>query len=121
MASYIQQMNFGAPTALSTDTVGSDPTNSQNSFTTKSANAIQEIRYTVDPAATIEYLLYIRRLDQSKRAVGGGSDFLRTSNRPQTQMPFPLGSGFFQWVEWQLAGALTAQNYIIKYVAPLET
>jgi hypothetical protein len=120
MASYIHEVDFVAPTALNTDTVGTDPVNSQTSWSPQAPNAIQEIRHIVEPASTIVYGLYVRRLDQSKRLIGTTPDFAQ-AKIVQNQMPFPLGRGFFQWVEQQVAGALTAQKYNIKYVSPLVT
>lgn len=120
MASYIHEVDFAAPSALITDTVGTDPTNAQISWAPQQPNQIQEIRHILEPAATIVYQLFIRRLDQSKRMIGSTPDFAQ-AKIVQSQMPFPLGKGFFQWVEWQVAGALTLQKYNIKYVAPLVT
>jgi hypothetical protein len=120
MATFIHEVDFGAPSALLTDTVGSDPTNSLNAWTIRNNNAIQEIRHIVEPASTIVYGLYVRRLDGSKRLIGSTPDFAQ-AKIAQSQMPFPIGVGYFQWVEQQIAGALTAQKYTIKYVAPLAT
>lgn len=121
MANFIQEIDFAAPSALLTDTVGTDPVNSQTSFTLAQPNAITEVRHILEPASTIIYGLYVRRLDQSKRLIGTTNDFLNTNQRGQSQMPFPIAKGFFQWVEQQIVGALTAQKYTIKYATPLAT
>jgi hypothetical protein len=122
MATFVQEIDFAAPTALNTDTVGTDPLVNKSDFTIQAPNAIQDIRHIGgDPAATITYTLFVRRLDQSKRAIGSTPDFQTAKQGVAPQFPFPLNKGFFQWVEWQIAGALTAQKYTIKYIAPLQT
>lgn len=121
MATFVQEIDFVAPTALSTDTVGTDPVSNQTSFTPTENNAITDIRHIVEPAATIIYQLAVRRIDSSRRVIGSTPDFVNTKPVPGPQFPYPLGKGFFQWIEWQLAGALTAQKYTIKYANPLVT
>jgi len=118
----VVQINFGIPTAVNTDTVGTDAITGVNSFTPRTPNIIQDIRHTVDPAAGLNYTLLTRRLDQRRKTLGFTPNFLTTLQNPAQQFrPSGMGiaDGFVQFVEQQLAGALTAQNYLITLQQPL--
>jgi len=117
-----QQMDFAIPTALNVDTVGTDALTAVNSFTPKSQDLISDIRMLVNAAAGLNFTLLTRRLDQNRKTVGFTGDFITTNVRKPSAIGdagLLLNAGFFQWVEQQLAGALTAQSYIITYAAPL--
>lgn len=118
----VAQVNFAAPAGLNQDTVGTDAQTTVNQFYPKTNNIIRDIRHTVDPAAGLQYTLLTRRLDQRRKTLGFTPDFLTT----QLKKPSAIGdqglllnAGFFQWVEQQLAGALTLQNYLITLDFPL--
>lgn len=118
----VAQMNFAAPAALNTDTIGTDALTTVTQFTPKTKNIIRDIRHTVDPVAGLNYTLLSRRLDQRRKTVGFTPDFITTNVRKPSAIGdagLVLNEGFFQWVEQQLAGALTAQNYLITFDLPL--
>jgi len=117
-----QQIDFGVPTALNVDTVGTDALTAVNSFTPKTRDLVKDVRMLVDAAAGLNFTLLTRRLDQNRKTVGFTGDFITTNVRKPSAIGdagLLLNAGFFQWVEQQLAGALTAQSYIITYAAPL--
>lgn len=117
-----QQIDFAIPAALNTDTVGVDALTAVNSFTPKTPTLIRDIRMLVDAAATLNFTLLTRRLDQGRKTVGFTGDFISTNVRKPSAIGdagLLLNAGFFQWVEQQLAGVLTAQSYIITYEQPL--
>jgi len=117
-----QQSDFGIPTALNTDTVGVDALTGVNSFTPKTQDLIKDIRMLVNAVAGLNFTLLTRRLDQNRKIVGFTGDFITTNVRKPSAIGedgLLLNAGFFQWVEQQLAGALTAQSYIITYAVPL--
>lgn len=119
-ARYQQQINFAAPTALNTDVVGTDADSGVNQFIPRRPNVLLDIKHTLDPAGGLLYTLYIRRQNLSRTRIGVTGDFLTTFNgvmRPN--MPKGVNAGFFQWVEQQNAGALTAQNYLAIWQEPL--
>lgn len=117
---YQQQINFAAPSALATDTVGTDADTAINNFIPRNSNLILDVKHTIDPVAGLLYTLFVRRQQLSRTRIGTTGDFLTTFNgRTRPNMPKALMGGFFQWVEQQNAGALTAQNYIITYAQPL--
>jgi len=116
------QINFAAPAALNTDTVFTDAINGVDSYTPKSANLIRDIRHAVEPAAGLNFTLLSRRLDEKRKTIGFTPDFIGTNVRKPSAIGdagMALNSGFFQFVEQQLAGALTAQNYIVTLEQPL--
>lgn len=117
---YQQQINFAAPTALNTDTVGTDADTGVNQFIPRGPNTLLDLKHTADPAGGLLYTLYIRRQNLSRTRIGTTGDFLTSFNgaiRPN--MPKGVNPGFFQWVEQQNAGALTAQNYLAIWAQPL--
>lgn len=118
----VTQINFPAPAALNQDTVGTDALTVVNQFTPKTANIIRDIRHAVDPAAGLNYTLLTRRLDQRRKTLGFTPDFITTNIRKPSaigEAGLLLNPGFFQWVEQQLAGALTALNYLVTLDQPL--
>ena len=117
-----QQINFVAPAALNTDTVGVDALTGVNSFTPRTPDLIRDIRMLVNAVAGLNFTLLTRRLDQTRKTIGFTGDFITTNVRKPSAIGdagLLLNAGFFQWVEQQLAGALTAQSYIITYDQPL--
>jgi len=117
-----QQIDFGIPTALNVDTVGVDALTGVNSFTPQTNDLIRDIRMLVDAVAGLNFTLLTRRLDQNRKTVGFTGDFITTNVRKPSAIGdagLLLNRGFFQWVEQQIAGALTAQSYIITYEQPL--
>jgi len=117
-----QQINFVAPAALNQDTVGTDALTGINSFTPITNDLIKDIRMLVNAAAGLNFTLLTRRLSQNRKIVGFTGDFITTNVRRPSALGengLLLNKGFFQWVEQQLAGALTAQSYIITYDVPL--
>jgi len=117
-----QQVDFGIPTALNVDTVGTDALTGVNSFTPRTNTVIRDIRMLVDSVAGLNFTLLTRRLDQGRKTVGFTGDFITTNVRKPSAIGdagLLLNAGFFQWVEQQLAGALTAQSYIVTYETPL--
>jgi len=118
----VLQINFGVPAALATDTVGTDAITGVTEFTPKTNNVIKDIRHAVDPAAGLNYTLLTRRLDEKRKTVGFTPDFITTNVRKPSAIGddgLVLNAGFLQFVEQQLAGALTAQNYLITLLQPL--
>lgn len=119
----VLQMNFAAPAALNQDTLGNTavPAN-VNQFSPKSKNIIRDIRHTVDPVAGLNFVLLTRRLDEKRKTLGFTPDFITTNVRKPSVIGdagLVLNEGFFQFIEQQLAGALTAQNYLITLDVPL--
>ena len=118
----VAQVNFAAPAALNQDTIGTDAITTVNQFQPKTANLIRDIRHAVDPAAGLNFTLLTRRLDQRRKTLGFTPDFITTNVRKPSaigEAGLILNPGFFQWVEQQLAGALTAQDYLITLDQPL--
>jgi len=116
------QVNFAAAAALNTDVVGTDAIVALTEFSPKSKNIIADIRHTIDPAAGLTYTLITRRLDQKRRTLGFTPDFITTNVRKPSAIGddgLLLNEGLFQWVQQQLTGALTAQNYLITLAVPL--
>ncbi len=116
------QVNFAAPAALNVDTVGTDAIVALNQFSPLTRNLIADIRNAVDPAAGLNFTLLTRRLDQRRKTLGFSPDFITTNVRKPSAIGddgLLLAPGLFQWVEQQLAGALTAQNYLITLAVPL--
>lgn len=117
---YQMQVNFVAPTALNTDTVFTDADTAATFYQPLLPNTIIDFKDLTDPAATINYVVFVRRQDNSRKRVGATGDFLTGFNgviRPN--MPRPLAPGWFQFLEQQTAGALTAQNYLVVFATPL--
>jgi len=118
------QIDFGIPTALSVDTIGTNPLNTLASFTPFTPNVIKDVRYLVDAAAGINYAIFTKRGNDTKKTVGFGGEFARNNNLPPSALRgrgMFLNQGQFQWIEQQLLGALTAQSYVVTYEAPLNT
>lgn len=119
---YLMQINFVAPTALNTDTVFTDADNGAGItfYQPLRDNKLLDIKHTIDPIAGLLYTLFVKRQDQSRKRVGTTGDFLTTFNgavRPS--FPRPLKAGWFQFIEQQNLGALTAQNYLVTFESPL--
>lgn len=123
MVQSILQINFAAPTALATDTVGTDALNATaNSFTPVKPNVILDIFNETEPAAGLLYNLFTRRPNRVYNQLGNSKTFLNTLNLGggyRAGLPKALGTGYFQFVEQQVSGALTAQNYVITLQQPL--
>jgi len=116
------QMNFAIPAALATDTVGVDAVTGVNQFTPKTRNIIKDTRMAVNAAAGLNFQLLTRRLDEKRKTIGFTPDFITTNVRKPSAIGdagLVLNAGFMQFVEQQLAGALTAQNYLITLIQPL--
>jgi len=118
----VLQINFGVPAALATDTVGTDSITGVTEFTPKTQNVIKDVRMAVDSAAGLNFVLLTRRLDEKRKTIGFTPDFITTNVRKPSAIGddgLVLNAGFLQFVEQQLAGALTAQNYLITLLQPL--
>jgi len=118
----VLQINFAIPAALATDTVGTDAITGVNQFTPKTRNVIKDVRHTVDPVAGLNFTLLSRRLDEKRKTIGFTPDFITTNVRKPSAIGdegLVLNAGFLQFVEQQLAGALTAQNYLVTLFQPL--
>jgi len=118
----VLQINFGIPAALATDTVGTDAITGVTEFTPKTKNVIKDVRMAVDSAAGLNFTLLTRRLDEKRKTIGFTPDFITTNVRKPSAIGddgLILNEGFLQFVEQQLAGALTAQAYLITLLQPL--
>jgi len=118
----VLQINFAIPAALATDTVGTDAITGVTEFTPKTQNVIKDVRMAVDSAAGLNFTLLTRRLDEKRKTIGFTPDFITTNVRKPSAIGddgLVLNAGFLQFVEQQLAGALTAQNYLITLLQPL--
>jgi len=118
----VLQINFAIPAALNTDTVGTDAITGVNQFTPRTRNVIKDTRAAVDAAAGLNFVLLTRRLDEKRKTIGFTPDFITTNVRKPSAIGddgLVLNAGFLQFVEQQLAGALTAQNYLITLLQPL--
>lgn len=114
-----QQVNFAAAAALNAEVVGTDADTGENSFTPRSGNRILDVVHTVDPIAGLLYTLKSRRQER-RRVIGRTQAFLTTfTGDKRVGFPIALAPGFFQYVNLQTLGALTAQNYVITYQNPL--
>jgi len=118
----VLQINFAIPAALATDTVGTDAITGVTEFTPKTKNVIKDVRMAVDAVAGLNFTLLTRRLDEKRKTIGFTPDFITTNVRKPSAIGdagLILNSGFLQFVEQQLIGALTAQNYLITLLQPL--
>jgi len=118
----VLQINFAIPAALATDTVGTDAITGVTEFTPKTSNVIKDVRMAVDAVAGLNFTLLTRRLDEKRKTVGFTPDFITTNVRKPSAIGddgLILNAGFLQFVEQQLAGALTAQDYLITLLQPL--
>lgn len=114
------QINFAAPTALNTDTLGTESTIGISNFNLTQPNIITDIQNVLDPAAGLVYNLFTRRLNNVRKQLGSTANFLTTfSGQQRRNMPIGLATGMVQFVEQQSAGALTAQNYLITTINPM--
>jgi len=117
-----QQIDFGIPTALATDTIGTNPLNTLGAFTPFTRNIIKDLRYLVDPILGENFVVQTRRGQDIKKTIGFGGEFFRNNNLPPSALRGPgmlLNTGQFQWIEQQLVGILIAQSYVITFQAPL--
>jgi len=117
-----QRIEFVIPVALDTDVVGTDPLNGLDAFTPRSPNVIKDIRYDVDPAATVVFSIQTRRVGDSRKTIGFGGDFNRNNVRPPSAIGedgLAINDGQFQYIERQLAGVLVAQSYVVTYLQKL--
>lgn len=113
------QIDFVAAGALDTEVVGTDTDTGENSFTPRAGNRIIDIVHTVDPAAGLLYTLKTRRQER-RRVLGRTQAFLTTfTGDKRIGFPIALAAGFFQFVNLQTLGALTAQNYVVTLQNPL--
>jgi len=118
----VLQINFAIPAALATDTVGTDAITGVTEFTPRTQNVIKDVRMAVDSVAGLNFTLLTRRLDEKRKTIGFTPDFITTNVRKPSAIGddgLVLNAGFLQFVEQQLAGALTAQNYLITLLQPL--
>jgi len=118
----VLQINFAIPSALNTDTVGQDAITGVTEFTPKTKNVIKDVRMAVDSAAGLNFVVLTRRLDEKRKTIGFTPDFITTNVRKPSAIGddgMVLNAGFLQFVEQQLAGALTAQNYLVTLLQPL--
>jgi len=118
----VLQINFAIPAALATDTVGTDAITGVTEFTPRTNNIIKDVRMAVDAVAGLNFTLLTRRLDEKRKTIGFTPDFITTNVRKPSAIGddgLVLNAGFLQFVEQQLAGALTAQNYLITLLQPL--
>lgn len=114
------QINFAAPAALNTDVNFTDADTGATFYQLRAQNAITDVKHTLDPAAGLLYTLFVGRQDLSRKRVGATGDFLTTFNGAQRpNMPRGIAAGWFRFIEQQGAGALTAQNYLVTFAAPL--
>jgi len=113
------QFNFAAPGALNTDVVGTDDDTGTNQFSPRNVNAITDITNVLDPAAGLTFALFVRRLAGARARLGAASNFLTTLVGTKAGFPKGLAPGFFQLVEQQTLGALTAQQYSVTFAQPL--
>jgi len=118
----VLQINFAIPAALATDTVGTDAITGVTEFTPRSSNIIKDVRMAVDAVAGLNFTLLTRRLDEKRKTIGFTPDFITTNVRKPSAIGddgLILNAGFLQFVEQQLAGALTAQDYLVTLLQPL--
>ena len=114
------QINFAAPGSLNTDVVGVDQDTGINQFSPRNVNALTDITNVVNPAAGLQFSLFVRRLAGSRTRLGTAeSNFLTTLVGTKAGFPKGLAPGFFQFVEQQTLGALTAQQYNVTFAQPL--
>lgn len=118
---FEQQIDFIAGAALDTDIVGSDSDTGVTEFSPLRANRLLDVVHDVNPAAaTIFFTLFIRRLNLSRNRIGVTANFDTAFNgRIRPNMPKNVRAGFFQWVEQQNGGALSAQSYLVTFAQPL--
>ena len=118
----VLQIDFAIPAALATDTVGSDAITGVTEFTPKTKNVIKDVRAAVDAVAGLNFVVLTRRLDEKRKTIGFTPDFITTNVRKPSAIGddgLILNAGFLQFVEQQLAGALTAQSYLVTLLQPL--
>ena len=120
-ARYQMRISFGVPTALNTDTVFSDDATGATFYQPLADNLIRDMKHRQgDPGAGIFYTVSVKRQDDSRKLIGDTGDFLTTFTGAQRpNMPLGLKAGWFQFVEQQTLGALTAQKYSVLFQNPM--
>jgi len=118
---FQQQINFAPPTGLNIDTTGSDALTGITNFVVAQPNFIVDILNSPDPAAGLNYQLFTKRSDNTKRFAGVSQNFLQAFNgRIRPRFPAHVAAGTLLWIEDQILGAtMTAQNYVVTWATPL--
>jgi len=111
--SVVRQMNMAAPGALNTDVRLTDFQLGETFWTNSRDNFIQDITNEADPAAGLRYFVKTERNGKERKR--WYSAMLLTTFNGAVRPGFPvfLAKGQVQWVGQQIAGALTAQNYLV--------
>ena len=117
---FQQIMDFAVPSALSTDTTGTDDLTAISQFVLAQPNFLVDIVNSPDPASGLNYTLYTKRADNVKRLVGATQNFLQAFNgRVRPRFPAHVNAGTLLWIEQQTLGTLTKQSYVMTWATPL--
>lgn len=117
VAPQVRQINQAAAGALNTDVVLSDPLTTLNFQTLTKQNRLLDITNLADPAAGLQY--HVRVEKNRKELRRWFSPQLLTTLDRHVGFPLDLMSGNYQWIGQQLAGALTAQQYLCTWLTDL--
>jgi len=98
-------------TALLSDSVLTETITGLTSFTPRSANAIIDVRYEVDPGSATPMAVFTRRGADIRKILGTSPNLLPTfTGNIRAGFPIGLKAGFFQVVEQQIAGTPGASD-----------
>jgi len=98
-------------TALLSDAVMTETITGLTSFTPRSANAILDVRYEVDPGSATPMAVFTRRGADIRKILGTSPNLLPTfTGNVRAGFPIGLKAGFFQVVEQQIAGTPGASD-----------
>jgi hypothetical protein len=109
-ARRIQQAAAGA---LNTDVVMTDQQTTQQFLTLTRPNKLLNLVHETDPAAGLTYIAKIHRNGRETRRWFTSQLLTGFTGPVRPGFPVDLMQGQIQWVGQQLAGALTAINYIM--------
>lgn len=116
VAPPVRRVQFAAPGALSTQIFGTDQQTQQQIYTLTKDNKILNIQNETDPAAGLIYIIQTMRNGRETRR-WFTSQLLTTFTGPvRPGFPVDVAGGQLQIGGQQLAGALTAQNYLMTWL-----
>lgn len=116
VAPPVTRILFGVPTGLNVDTFMADFDTNNNFYSLTKNNRILNIANEADPAAGLLYLLKLQRDGRKSRQWFSNQLLTTFQNTVRPGFPYDLAAGQVQFVEQQLSGALTAQNYNVTWL-----
>lgn len=118
VAPPVRQINMAAPGALNTDVIMTDQQTTLPYYNnTKIGNKILNIQNALDPAAGLSYFIKTQRNGRETRRWYSTQLLTTFTGAVRPGFPVDIASGIFQWVGQQTLGALTAQSWLVTYLA----